>query len=248
MAVKAVLASLDGVPDAFKSEYKINPDGGYYLELEGVDDHPSVGTLKRAKDREHTGRLEAEKQAGALRERITTMESETEQRLKGVLPKENVEALEKSWGKKLADAESALTTQKDRYGRVIQNLTVDAKATELATSLARTPEEIPLLLPHIRSRLSVEISGEEVSLRVLDDSGKPTALSLKELRDEIIAKPMFAAVIVGSKASGGGASGGSGGGGAPPAVKDAATANPKDLAASLKAKVDARKGGNNGTR
>lgn len=244
MAVKAFLASLDGVSDALKSEYKQGTDGKYYLDLEGVDDHPAVGALKRAKDREHEGRLEAEKQATAHKTRLSELETEVEQRLKGTLPKENVDALEKSWGKKLTDKDNELAQTRAQFGSVIQKLTVDSEAMKLASGLARTEKEIPLLLPHIAKRLSVEVdtTKAEASIRVLDENGKPTATSLKELREEFIANPTFAAVIVGSKASGGGANGGSQGSGAPGPKVDL-TKSDSEVAKQLEARRASRNAG-----
>jgi hypothetical protein len=49
---------------------------------------------------------------------------------------------------------------------------------------------------------------------VKDSEGKPSALTVDELKKEIMADAAFAPLIVGSKATGGGASGGKGGGAA----------------------------------
>jgi len=49
---------------------------------------------------------------------------------------------------------------------------------------------------------------------VIGQDGKPSALTIDELKSELAANPAFAPIIAASKAAGGGASGGGNGGGA----------------------------------
>ena len=51
MALQAVVADLDGVPEALRQLYQ-PVDGAFVLDLEGIEEHPSARALKNAKDRE----------------------------------------------------------------------------------------------------------------------------------------------------------------------------------------------------
>ena len=68
-------------------------------------------------------------------------------------------------------------------------------------------------MPHIRARLSVDIRDGQPQTVVIGQDGKPSALTLDELKAEFASNQAFAPVIASSRASGGGASGGSGKGG-----------------------------------
>lgn len=84
-------------------------------------------------------------------------------------------------------------------------MTVGQTATKLAAELAISGSA-DVLLPHIQSRLTVEIKDGAPSVRVLDLQGKPTALTIDELKQEFISNKAFAPLIAASKATGGGAS------------------------------------------
>lgn len=92
-------------------------------------------------------------------------------------------------------------------------MTVGRTATEIATTLA-VPGSAKALLPHIESRLSVEIREGKPTVVVLDQSGKLSAATLDELKAEFTSDPAFGPLIAGSRASGGGAEGHKHGGGA----------------------------------
>lgn len=238
MAVKAMLASLDGVPEALKGEYKQGDGGRWYLDLEGVDDHPSVGALRRAKEHEVTARKGAEDAAKQVKEKLLTVENELNERLKGAVPAGDVKRLEDSYKQKLADREKELGSANEVLTNNLKTILVDNKAQELAAAIAVDPKLIPVLLPHIKARLATEIADGKASTRILDKDGKPSASTLDDLRKEFIDNPSFAPLIVGSKASGGGAAGGSGGSGASQKKVDYATAPAKDIVADIKAKKE----------
>jgi len=82
MALKAVLQTLDGVPEALRTEYK-ERDGKFYLDIDGIDDHDGVGALRRAKDYEKDEARKAKERARdllaeltALRTRVVQLEAE----------------------------------------------------------------------------------------------------------------------------------------------------------------------------
>jgi len=69
-----------------------------------------------------------------------------------------------------------------------------------------------LLMPHIKSRLGVEEKDGQFVTVVHDSEGKPSALTLDELKVDISSNKAFAPVLAGYKASGGSADHGGDGG------------------------------------
>lgn len=121
----------------------------------------------------------------------------------------DVEALEKSWGEKLAAATAERDGKLSAYEQMVNRMTVGSEAQRLAAAIA-LPGSADVLLPHIERRLSVEVKDGQPIVRVLDKDGKPSALSLADLQKEIESTPAFAPITVGSKASGAGGVGGKG--------------------------------------
>jgi hypothetical protein len=240
MALKAVLENLEGVSDSIKSEYKQGEDKRYYLDLDGVDEHIAVGALKRAKEHEVKARKVEETRARELAKQLEVMEAERNDILKGAIPKGDVDRLEKSYQAKLAAREKELGSERDSLASNLRSLLVDSVAQGLAAKLAKTPNEIPLLLPHITGRLATEMVDGKATTRILDKDGKPSALTLDDLRKEFVANPTFAAVIMGSKATGSGAGGSPSGGSASAANgKSFASLTVKEQVALIKAKREA---------
>ena len=115
----------------------------------------------------------------------------------------DVEALEKSWSEKLATREQELTGELSQYQSMVQSMTAGAEAMRLASELAM-PGHADVLLPHIQHRLVTEIKDGKPAVRVLDKDGKPSAMTVADLRKEIEGNKAFAPLLVGSMASGGG--------------------------------------------
>ena len=118
----------------------------------------------------------------------------------------DVEAIEQSWKEKLAAETAARDEKIATFQQTISNLTVGSTAQAMAAELA-LPGSADVLLPHISKRLKVEITETGPIVRVLDKDGKPSALSIEELKKEIVAEKAFAPLLVGSMASGSGAPG-----------------------------------------
>lgn len=234
MALKAILESLDGLPDAVKSEYKKGDDGKFHLDVEGIDDHPGVGALKRAKDYEKSERQKVVKQLGDLQAQLDALTEERDGILKGAIPKGDVEKLENSYKEKLAKREKELSDQIGALTGNLQTMLVDNVAQSMASKISKAPE---LILPHIKARLKAEFNEGKAVTRVLDKDGNPSAFGIEDLQKEMVANPAFAPIIIGSKASGSGAEGGHGGSGAPGKI-DYAKASPKEIAAHLKAQKE----------
>ena len=207
MTLKVELESLDGVDENLRGLYE-EQDGKYRLKLEGAED---TGALKRAKDHEKQARKQAEQQAKELQEQLDALQDKINTgKDDDAKKKGDTEALEKSWQDKLTKRENELTGQIDGLNGNIRTLLVDREAVRLATELA-VEGSAGILVPHIKSRLGVEQKDGQFVTVVNDSEGKPSALTLDELKEEFSNNAAFAPVIVGSKASGGGAGGGKGG-------------------------------------
>lgn len=118
----------------------------------------------------------------------------------------DVDAVEKSWSEKYGALEARLGTASQRYEGMIQSLTVGSAASKLAGDLAIVGSA-EVLLPHISSRLTVEVKDDKPVVRVLDKEGRPSAMTIRELQAEFMADPRFAPIIAGTKASGSGFNG-----------------------------------------
>lgn len=227
MAVKAVLETLEGLSDVMQKEYKKGDDGKFYLDVEGVENHPNVGALKRAKDRE----VEESK---TLRTQLATLTEERDGMLKGNVPKADVDKLEASYKAKLADTEKVLKSQLAGAESSLNTLLVENVAQRIATEISTSPE---LLIPHIRGRLKAEIVEGKPFTRVLDSNGALSANSIDDFKKEIIENPVFSPIIISSRASGSSApQGGSSGRTTSKTDQNLATLSPRDLAAHMAAK------------
>jgi len=239
MALKAILDSIEGIPEPIAKEYVKGEDGKFTLAVEGAED---VGALKRAKDHEKAARQTAEKTLKELQTLHEKSQEEIDEMRRGAIPKGDVEKLEGSWRTKLEKKEAELNAQVAARDVTLKSLLVDNIAQTIAAKISNSPD---LILPHIQRRLTTELDNGKFITRVLDHEGKPSALTIEELQKELTLDKRFAPIIIGSKASGGGASGGSGSGSGAPNVDlskpfDWGKATPKEIAARIKAQNDTK--------
>ena len=118
----------------------------------------------------------------------------------------DVEALDKSWKDKL-DAEINSREERLKKNSVdIHRLIVGSAAMKLSNEIALTGSA-SVLYPHLVSRMSYEDKDDVPTLRILDKSGKPSALTEDDLKKEFQADPAFAPLMIGSKANGSGPAG-----------------------------------------
>lgn len=199
MALKATLDSIDGLPDLVKKEYKQDSAGKFHLDVDGIHDHPDVGALKRAKDYEVEERKKATARAATLEQQVGSLTEERDGMLKSAIPKADVDKLEKSYQDKLNGVEKSYKDRLAAADQSLNTLLVDNVAQKLASEVSTAPE---LLIPHIRGRLKAELVDGKPLTRVLDKDGSPTALNIDDFKKEVVANPMFAPIIIGSKASG----------------------------------------------
>jgi hypothetical protein len=244
MALKALVEKIDEIPETLRDEYEPVEGGKFALKIEGLEEgssHPAVGALARAKRREAESRAKAEEKARELAEKLEATILEKENLLKGTVPKDNFAALEASYKERSerekSELQAKLNNEITQLSGSLKTVLVDNVAREIAQGVAKDAESIPLFLPFLTNRLAVEMDADgKARTRVLDKDGKPSAATKADLAKEISALPMFAPLIMGSKATGGGAQGGSAGGGAPPKKIDLTTASQAAKVAHYKAK------------
>lgn len=173
--------------------YKADGDN-YVLDLEDDED---VGALLRAKEHEKTARQAAEKEAKELKDKLDKLGYETSKNNK------DIDAIEKSWADKLEAQKKEFEDKILSANSKMKNLLVDNVASDLANKLSTAPK---LLLPHIKNRLSVDFDGEMPKTRILDNEGKPSALTIEDFEKEILANKEYSAILKGNSSSGSGAS------------------------------------------
>lgn len=194
---KLTKEEFDALTDEQKSMYKEGTDG-YQLQIDGMPEIPDVSGLQKKVD-ELLSEKKSEQEKRRLAEDAAKKSAEEQARKNG-----DIESLEKSWAEKLNNREKELLAQLQEKDTNLQTLLVDNVAQSLATKLAG--DSAPLIMPHIKSRLTVE----EGKTRVVDAGGQPSALNIDELEKEFRSNQLFAPVIIGSKATGTGGEGGKG--------------------------------------
>lgn len=203
--LKAVLDTLDGLPDAIKAEYKKGEDGKFHLEVEGGED---TGALKRAKDHEKNLRAAAEAKVGELTDQLTAIKAElttavAERDAAKADKGKDVQAIEASWQAKIDALQAKAAATETELTSEVERLLKTNTATTMASEISTVPE---LFQDVISKRLKVEKGADgRYFTRVLDEAGAPSALTLDELKKELLANKKYAAIIISGKGSGGGA-------------------------------------------
>lgn len=241
MALKAILDNVDSLPDDIKKEYKQGQDGKYYLDVDGIDHHPGVATLRNAMQNAKAERQAARDEAASFKAQFEKAQDDLDDMRRGAIPKADVEALEGSYKRKLSETENQY---KERVGKLTSALDKNLRQATAVRMAGELFSDAELGLPYILPRLKVEEDGDDFVVKVLDANGQPSASTLEDLQKEIVQNKKFAPILRGTRASGGGANGGNGGGGAPSNDKDfdAVGASPKDLAARIKQRKEAEGG------
>lgn len=204
--LKFQLDSLEGLEPAVAAMYE-EKDGKFVLKVEGIPQPEDTSGLKakveellREKKDEKTRREQAEEAARIAAEEAARKNGDTE-------------ALDRSWNEKHTKA----LTEKDQTLTALQAqvhaLTVGATAARLAGELA-VQGSSAVLQRLIEPRLSMELRDGKPVVVVLDNDGRPTALTPEEFKNEIISDAALAPLVAGSKATGGGAAGSRSGGAA----------------------------------
>lgn len=140
----------------------------------------------------------------------------------------DIESLDKSWSEKMLSQEAQYNEKINGLMATIRQDKVESVGIKLAAELSG--EYSGAMLPHVLSRLDVEQIDGSYKTIVKDADGKRSALTVDELKAELMSNKALAPLIITSQASGAGAIGSLSTGGASgkqmtPAEKKAAEIN-----------------------
>lgn len=198
MALKKILENLDGLDQSLHALYKKGEDGKFHLDIEDDD----AGPLRRAKEHEVNLRKLAEQESERLKGQVTDLTGQLEQARSQ--QNQSTQELRTSLEK---DFNTRLNQSKESYeGQIGALRTVFVKdvAERLAGEISTVPD---LLAADMAKRLQVEIIDGQPVTRVLSRDGKPSAMSLDELKQEYFTNAAYAPIMRASNGSGGGANG-----------------------------------------
>ncbi len=221
MALKARLASLDGIAAEIAGEYSQQEDGSFVLSVEAVDGFglENVGGLKSAlqKERENAANL-TKKLAGvgdldagnarAALDKIAEIEAS------GGASGKTQEALDALKSKLVGEHKAELATLGQRETMLTQQLTTSMVDNAAAKAIAEHGGSMELLMPIIRNSVSAKVGDDGVfSVRVLDNDGTTRitgrqgemgAMGIAEYVGTLKALPVYAGAFSGNGASGAG--------------------------------------------
>lgn len=199
--MKLTKAEYDALPAALKKLFK--QDGDDYVGAFQTEEE--VQALKNANERNKEELRELKQSLKELKDAQSKAGDDDAKR------KGDIEALEKSWQAKVAAAETKAKAEIDKRDAALRQLLVTSEAAKIAAEISTAPH----LIEHfVAQRLAAEFDGDMPKTRVLDANGKPSALSLEDLKKDFLADKRFESVLIATKGSGGGAGGtkpGSGG-------------------------------------
>lgn len=208
MALKYELDSVDELDDGVKALYqKDETSGKYRLGIEGLPQPEDVSGLKNKNQQ----LLDEVKQ---FKTKAQQAADEAEKaRMEALKNGGDMEAYEKSVQEQREKERAEWQAEKDQLLGTITGMTSGQTATKLAAELS-VQGSADVLLPHIERRLKTEYRDTGPVTTVLDKDGKPSAMSIDDLKKEFSENAAFAPLIVGSKASGAGPHGNKGSGAA----------------------------------
>lgn len=217
--------SLSGIDESLHSLYE-EKDGAYFLKVSGVIPESEIDGLKASRDallaeKKEQQRLAQEAENEKLRIEREALEEAARQ-------KGDWQALEDSYKAKLAEKETEFTSQAENLRKQVYKLTVGDQALKLASEISKS-HAIGIMTPFIEQRLTLD---ENNNVRVLDLQGKPSAMTIDDLKQEFKANAMFQDIVVANNSSGGGATGVGFGGGAAKKPSEYSVQEMKDLRAS----------------
>jgi hypothetical protein len=174
-------------------------------EYELVGDTEIAAEMRRAKERETLRASAAEAQLEELRTKVTELEGNNGRKAG------DIAAIERSWNDKLTAANTNATKKETALKAQLEKLMIDGAVNAMAAEIFVKPGRDSRLL---RDRVYVEYEGETPVLKIKGADGKPSALTLDDLKKETVDNTEFADILIGSKASGSGGAGGTNSGGA----------------------------------
>ena len=196
------LDSLENIDETLQGLYE-QTDTGYQLKVTGIPE-PEKEDLSGLKNK--VDELLREKKAASQKAREAAEEADAA-RLEAAKKGNDTEALDKSWQEKFNAREVELKKELEELSVTLVKLTSGQTATKIAAEIA-VQGSADVLLPHLERRLRTEFRDGSPVTVVLDKDGKPSAMSIDELKAEFQNSAAFAPLIVGTKANGAGRTGG----------------------------------------
>ncbi len=193
MAMKKVIKALTDVIEAYRSEYVAAADGTFVLAVEGEED---TSALKNAYERTKVELKDVRTERDKLKTEKETAEAAA------LVASGDIKAIKESYDNKITALENA---QKEAAKKAERAIT-EAKKVEIADTIAKDISTVPLMMrDQVMKRLKVTLQDDVPVPLVLDKDGKASAMSLEELKAELLANKEFAPILIASKAKGGGA-------------------------------------------
>lgn len=195
MALKRKITNeqYEALKDDIKAEYKKLGDH-YVLDTDDATELTNALNGEREKVRSN-----AEKLTALQRERDELAAKIEAGNHIELVKKGDVEALTKSYDKKIADQKVDFETSTAKFKTMIINSAIDSVATKLATELSTSPN---VIMPHIKARLRCDLDGDTPSVKILGIDGNVSALTADDLKKEFLTNKDFSSILIGSKASG----------------------------------------------
>lgn len=207
MKFKISKGDFSKLPEAFQSEYTETSAGDYQLTIEGYEDF-LVPKEKKDLAEQHRKAAEAKLKEAETRGSKLLEDLEAAKNDKG-----KTEEIRQNYEKEVAKIREESAAQIKQ----MKQAQYDSMIRETATKFAGEHSTVPgLFADAYAKRLSVEEVDGTAVIRVLDENGKPSVLSLDQYNKEILAKPEFKPIIKASQGSGGGAKPNQGSGGGAP--------------------------------
>jgi len=207
MTLQFELEKIDDLDETTAQLYEQGDDGKYRLKVEGMPSKPDPEVEKLREEVERYKKKHAE----AERHRKDQEKAAREAAEKAAKNSGDMEALEKSWQEKLDSIVAEKDQELSKYQQMVSQMTVGSTATSLAAELFG--EDAETLKYLVEKRLSYEVKDGEPQVRVLDENGKLSAMTLDDLKNEFKNSKRLAKFVVGSRASGPGSPGGKPGSG-----------------------------------
>lgn len=208
MALKRIIDTLDGLKPDVAALYAKGDDGKFRLDVDGIEPAEDVTTLKTALAKEKAA-------ASAYKKRMDEIDAEKAAREEELLKKAgNTDALEKSYkdreAKRKAEYEAAIAERDREIDQFSRGSEIDRLLDGKVIPRAKDWLKKEVLS---RTRLEKDANGKRV-IRVLDESGNPTATGLEEfIKSNVLDNKDNAPFIIAGRASGGGSGGANAGGG-----------------------------------
>lgn len=236
MSLKAVVESIDVVPEAVRGFYQ-ETDGKFILQVEPVDGYAleDVQGLKTTLGKEMTLRKKLEKDVVRFKDIDPEKAREALSRLEELGNLDPAKEADKIANTKFEAAKAQLLDKhkgeiEAREGKIgsltktIESLLIDANAT---AAIAEAKGSVELLLPHVQKHTRVrEAEGGKYLVEVVDKDGnarignaKGDPMTISDLVQEMRRSDAFGRAFEGSGQSGSGKQPGNGGGGMPQAKR-----------------------------